>query len=252
MKKLKKLVVGNWKMNPLTLEEAKKIGRDVKKGVKNMRKTHTVMCPPFVYLSSLTGSVSNNLMLGTQNAHSEEFGAYTGEVSFSQIHQFKASCVIVGHSERRARGESDEEINKKVRSIVSDGMTAILCVGESVRDHHGEYLSFIKDQVLFGLRDVPKKLLDHMVIAYEPVWAIGAKSAMTPREIHEMYIFIKKILKENFGVLADGIRILYGGSVNPDNAGEIMKDGFVNGLLVGRDSVNPKNFIEIVKQVEKN
>lgn len=251
-KKIKKLVVGNWKMNPQTTEEAKKIARDVKRGVKNMKKTQTVMCPPFVYLPSLSGTVSNTLMLGTQDAFYEEFGAFTGEVSFSQIHQFKTSFVIVGHSERRFRGESNEEINKKVRVVVGAGMTAILCLGESVRDQHGDYLSFIREQIISGLKDISKKSVDHIVVAYEPVWAIGAKSAMTPREIHEMYIFIKKVLKEIFGPISEGIRILYGGSVNTENAGNIMKEGFVNGLLVGRDSINPKNFVEIVKQVEKN
>lgn len=252
MKKNKKLVVGNWKMNPQTVAEAKKLASDVKRGIKNVKKTQVVLCPPLVYLSSIMGSVSNNLLIGTQNVFYEEFGAYTGEVSFSQVHQFKTSFVIIGHSERRAMGENNDEINKKVRVVVGEGMTAILCVGESIRDNQGDYLSFVKEQIVSGLKDLNKKIVDHIVVAYEPVWAIGAREAMTPREIHEMYIFIKKVLRELYGTLSDGIRILYGGSVNVDNAEEIIKEGFVNGLLVGRDSINSKNFVEIIKKVDKN
>lgn len=247
---MKKLVVGNWKMNPQTVLEAKKIASTIKKGLKNIKKTHVVMCPPYIYLSPLSSLVSNSLLLGSQNSFYEKFGAFTGEVSFSQLHQFGVSYVIVGHSERRSMGENDKIVKKKVQSIVGEGMTAVLCVGEKTRDVHGEYLSFVREQVIFGMKDVSKKLLDHVVIAYEPLWAIGAKNAMTSSDIHEMFIFIKKVLREVYGPLADGIKILYGGSVNTENAEDIMKNGFVHGLLVGRDSVNPKNFVEIVKIVD--
>ena len=144
MKRTKKLVVGNWKMNPPTVLEAKKIANEVKRGVRNTKKVQVVICPPFVYFGTLANFSGNRLFLGAQDAFYEPIGHFTGEVSFSQLLDFNINFVILGHSERRAMGESDQTINKKVRVVVGDGMTAILCVGEKERDHHGEYLSVIK------------------------------------------------------------------------------------------------------------
>lgn len=250
MKKIKKLVVGNWKMNPHTATEAKKIANDVKNGMKTVRKTQVIMCPPYVYFSSLMGFTSTSVFLGSQNAFYENAGPFTGEISYNQIHQFKVSHVIVGHSERRALGETDEMVNKKVRSVVGEGMTAIVCIGEKSRDNHGDYFEFIKQQIISDLHDVSKRQLDHVVIAYEPVWTIGSNHAMTTRDIHEMSIFIRKVLRDIYGPLADVVKILYGGSVTKFNAGEIVRDGFVQGLLVGRESLKAKNFLEIIKIVD--
>ena len=254
MKKVKKLVVGNWKMNPISIEEAKDIVSGVKRAMNKVRKTEVVLCPPFVYTSLFNKSVTNNLFLGAQNANHETLGSFTGEVSHSQLSQFRVGFVIVGHSERRkpkeGAGESDDLINKKVRSVVSNGMTAIICVGESTRDHNGDYFGFIKNQILSALKDVPKKLLPHVVVAYEPIWAIGATEAMTPRDLHEMSIFIKKVLRDFGGPLADDVRILYGGAVDRVNAGTLVSEGNVSGLLVGRQSLNVKDFVEIIKLID--
>lgn len=250
MKKVKKLVVGNWKMNPQSLEEAKKIATSVKRAMRGVKKTNVVLCPPFVYLSSLTASVGNSLFLGAQNANSETLGSFTGEVSFAELSQFKVDYVILGHSERRKIGESDELINKKVRAVVGDGMTAIVCVGESSRDTNGDFYNFIKQQIVSDLKDVPKKLLDRIVIAYEPIWAVGAKFAVAPRELHEMSIFIKKVLKDLCGIASDSVRILYGGDVDRVNAETLVRDGNVSGLLIGRESLRVKDFIEIIKSVD--
>ncbi len=250
MKKIKKLIVGNWKMNPKSLIDAKKLARDVKRAMRNVKKTQVVVCPPYLYLSPLSSMPSNTFLLGSQDAFYEPSGSYTGEVSFAQLAQFKVSFVIVGHSERRKMGETDEVINKKVRAAVGEGMTAVVCVGEVVRDEQGEYLGYIKNQIHMALRDVSKKLLDHVVIAYEPVWAIGGTAAMTPSDVHEMSIFIQKTLHDMYGVLADSIRLLYGGSVTAENAGQIVHDGHVHGLLVGRDSLKAKDFITIIKTVD--
>lgn len=249
-KKQKKLIVGNWKMNPVSIAEAKSLAVGVKRGMKNIKKTNVVLCPPFVYISLLSGIPTNTLFLGAQNAHSEEFGSFTGEVSFNSLSQFKVGFVILGHSERRKMGETDEMINKKVRSVVGDGMTAIICVGESVRDNHGDYFGFIKNQILLALKDVPKKLLNHVVIAYEPIWAIGAKEAMTPRDLHEMSIYVKKVLRDFAGSLADDVRILYGGSVDRVNADSLVREGNVSGLLIGRQSLKAKDFVEIIKLID--
>lgn len=245
-------MVGNWKMNPESVLEAKKIAGDIKRNTRNVKKTQVVICPPFVYLPPLSGLICTTLFLGAQNAFHESLGSFTGEVSFSQLPQFKTSFVIVGHSERRMRGETDEMINKKVRSVVGDGMTVILCLGETIRDGHGDYLELIKHQLTTGLKDISKKLIDHVVIAYEPVWAIGAKEAMAPRDVHEVAIFIKKILRDMFGPLSDSVRVLYGGSVNEFNCKEIISGNFVHGFLVGRESLKPKNFVEIVKLTDEN
>lgn len=250
MKKVKKLVVGNWKMNPVSLEEARKIVGGVKRAIKNYRKTDVVFCPPFVYLSPIGNLMKGNLFLGAQNANSETAGPYTGEVGHMQLPQFGVKYVIVGHSERRKMGETDEVINKKVQSVVSLGVTAIVCVGESHRDSNGEYLDFIKQQIQKALKDVPKKSFGNIVIAYEPIWAIGAKESMSPRDLHEMSIFIKKVLKDTYSIVGDDVRIIYGGSVDRVNAGVLVKEGNVSGLLVGRQSLDSKDFVEIIKIVD--
>lgn len=254
MKKQKKLIVGNWKMNPTDVDEARDIVKAVKRASSKLKKSQVVVCPPHIYipLFSLSKSTARggNFALGAQNANAETLGSYTGEVSYSQLYQFGVRCVILGHSERRKMGETDEMINKKVKSVVNGGMTAIVCVGETKRDHNGDYLDVIKDQVLKCLNDVSKKLLENVVIAYEPVWAIGATEAMNPRELQEISIFIKKTLKDFFGIMAEDTRVIYGGSVDRVNADSLVRDGDVSGLLIGRESLNAKGFIEIMKLVD--
>ena len=158
--------------------------------------------------------------------------------------------VLVGHSERRKMGETDEIVNKKAKSAVNEGMTAVICIGEEKHDSQGEYLSVLRDQITLALKDISKKFIDHVIVAYEPIWAIGAKSSMNSRDIHETSIFIKKVLRDLYGISGDGVRILYGGAVGVDNAKSIVGDGFVDGLLVGRESLKAKSFVEIGKQVE--
>jgi triosephosphate isomerase len=250
MKKQKKLIVGNWKMFPERLDAARKIVTEVKRGILKVKKSNVVLCVPHVYLSVFSGISKGSLSLGAQNTNDLNSGSLTGEVSVSQIKQFNTKYVIAGHSERRKMGETDEQINKKVRSIIQYGMTVIFCVGESGRDHNGDYLDFIRDQIMSGLRGVEKKDLSQVVVAYEPVWAIGAKEAMQPRDIHEMSIFIKKVLRDMFGDYAESVSILYGGSVDKVNADSIVRDGGVSGLLIGRQSLVSKDFVEIIKLVD--
>ncbi len=250
MKKAKKLIVGNWKMNPQSLEEAKKITTSIKKIMRGIKKTDVVVCPPFVYFSSLMNSVGNSFFLGAQNANYEVLGPFTGEVSFSQLSQFKVEYIILGHSERRKMGESEELINRKVRAVVAGGMTAIICVGEGGRDVNGDFYNFIKDQIASAIKDIPKKLLGQIVIAYEPIWAVGASESVSVNDLHEMSIFIKKVLKDLCGIAGDGIKILYGGDVDRVNADTLVRDGNVSGLLIGRESLRAKDFIEIIKSVD--
>lgn len=251
MKKTKKLVVGNWKMYPERLDEAKKIVADVKRVMPKVRKTNVVLCPPFVYTPIFSGIKKGALHLGAQTTNAKPSGSLTGEVSVSQLEQFNVDYVIVGHSERRKMGESDKDVNEKLKSVIDYGMTAILCVGEETRDHNGDYLGVIKNQLSNCLSGVEKKFLGQVVVAYEPVWVIGGREAMTPRDVHEMTIYIKKVLRDIFGDLSSMVLVLYGGAVDKFNAESIVRDGDVSGLLIGRQSLASKDFVEIIKLVDK-
>lgn len=237
-------------MNPQSVSDAKEIAGEVKKAMKLFRKTDVVLCPPFVFLPPLSSIPKGSLFLGAQNAHHEVSGSFTGGVSFSQLYQFGVEYVIVGHSERRKAGESDELINKKIKSVINAKMTAVVCVGESVRDHNGEYFDFIKNQIISAFKDVSKKSVEKVVIAYEPIWAIGVKEAMNTRDLHEMSIFIKKVLKDLYGPFSEDVSIVYGGSVDKVNADSLIREGNVSGFLIGRESLKPKDFIEIIKSVD--
>lgn len=251
MKKVKKLIVGNWKMNPVEEYKARDIVKQVKKASDKLKRSEVVVCPPYLYLPLFAKAKGKNFKMGSQNAHHELSGSFTGEVSFSQLYQFGVRFVIIGHSERRKMGETDEMVNNKVKSVVNSGMSAIICVGESARDTNGDYLDLIKNQIRNALNDVPKKLLGNIVIAYEPIWAIGAKEAMSPRDLHEMTIYIKKVLNDTFGFVSEDVRIVYGGSVDKVNADALIQEGNVSGFLVGRQSLVPKDFVEIMKLVDE-
>ena len=252
----RKIIVGNWKMNPTTLAEAQKIFNTLKRAAGRMKTTSVVMCPPMAYVGKFAAGKINSrakpvVGLGTQNVFSESQGAYTGEVSAPMLKDLGVSHIIIGHSERRAMGETDEMISKKVLAALEAGIHPIVCVGEAVRDAHALYLDTLKNQIKNSLANVPKKLLNQIIVAYEPVWAIGAKEAMDSATIEEMTIFIKKVLSD-IGTHDTGIStpILYGGSVNFRNAPDVMSRGKVDGLLVGRESVNIPGFIELLKAVD--
>lgn len=249
MSKKKKLLVGNWKMNPETLDTAKSIVASVKRGMKKVTKTELVICPPFPFLSSLKVT-DKNISLGAQDVFWERAGSFTGEVGLPMLDDVGVASVIIGHSERRAMGETDDMVNKKVKIALSSGMRVILCIGEKERDSQGHFLALIKNQIVGALAKVDKKYILDLIVAYEPVWAIGKsdQDAMKGDSMHEMTIYIKKILSEMFGQdIGKTVPVLYGGSVSTANAEDIVKNGRVDGLLVGRQSLNPKEFIEIAQ-----
>ena len=219
-------------MNPLTLKEAEKLFSGVAKGMSSIKKTEVVICPPFLYLERLKKIRTSKIKLGAQDSFWGEVGAYTGEVSGEMLYNVGVRYVILGHSERRTIGENNQDINKKIKGALTSSLVPILCVGESVRDEEHSYFNLVKTQLEECLIGISKNSISKVIIAYEPVWAIGASSAMSPRDIHEMAIYIKKVLREMYGTLGDGVRILYGGAVGLENAGEIVRDGFVCGLLV--------------------
>lgn len=239
-------------MNPASYSEALKIFNSIKRFSDKLNSTDIVLCPPFIYQQPfIKKNKDNKVLIGAQNVFSEEQGAFTGEISVKMLKDIGITHVIVGHSERRSKGETDEDIAKKSHLLLDAGMYSIVCIGEKERDANGNYLNFIKEQIKNSLSKVTKKTVNKLIIAYEPIWAIGAKEAMGPADILEMTLFIKKVISDMFGqseVL--NVPILYGGSVNFKNAGDIIRQGQVNGLLVGRESVNPIGFIELLKAVD--
>ena len=246
------LIVGNWKMNPATLEDAKRIARKTRKAASMLAHTDVAICSPFVYISACASKRSPKIpYIGAQSVSYEEGGPFTGEVSASMLHDLGVEYVIAGHSEERKRGDTDASISKRVKAVVENGMTAILCVGELVRDEGGVYLETLKEQIKNSLADIPANHAKDIILAYEPVWAVGAKEPMVPEQIYEMSLFVKKSFADVFGPDAGmKVKVLYGGAVNFRNAADILNIGKVNGLLVGRESVNPVGFIELLKAVD--
>jgi len=252
---MKKIIIANWKMNPSSAKEAERILNGVKKTAVRLKKTQVAVCPPFIYFNNLRKIIgkSANLSLGAQNAFWEIEGAFTGEVSPEMIKNYGGSYVLLGHSERRTLGETDEVVSRKTLACLKTGLKTIVCVGEKVRDEQGDYLVFLKDEIRNSLNKIQKRFLRNLIIAYEPIWAIGKKDteAMSPADIHEATIYIKKILSEIYGQeSALAVPILYGGSVGGGNTGEIIKNGGVDGLLVGHQSLKPGNFSEILMSAE--
>ncbi|MEK7478174.1 MAG: triose-phosphate isomerase [Patescibacteria group bacterium] len=252
----RKLIVGNWKMNPTSAEDAKKIFRQIAAKVAPSKKVITVICPPAVYLAPLA-QVKKNVVLGTQDIFYEREGAFTGFISASMVKNFGVEYIIVGHSERRKAGlpagqagETDELINLKVKAVLKEGLKVILCVGEVEHDENGHYLTVIKKQLEAGLAGVPKNFFANVIIAHEPIWAIGAaaKGADTPENFQHNKLFIRKILSGIAGKkIALAAPVLYGGSVGVKNAESFLTEGDADGLLIGRTSLVPEDFVQIIK-----
>lgn len=250
-----RIVVGNWKMNPLTLKEAEKLFSGLVKNVSDIKKTEIVVCPPFVYLEKIKSANSRNkkISFGAQDAFWGDAGAFTGEISAEMLYGVGARYVILGHSERRMLGETNSDINKKIKASLVAGVRPILCVGESVRDENHDYFNLIKTQLEESLSGVSKNSVAKMIIAYEPVWAISTtpdRRDATADDCREMVIFIRKVLFDKFGKDISLMRIVYGGSVSEKSSEDFLKNGEVDGLLVGRASLDAKKFGTIVKTCE--
>jgi triosephosphate isomerase (TIM) len=248
--KKRNLVVANWKMNPESLEEAKKLFNLARNTAKGLKNTDVVICTPFPFLYPLVKLNSpKNIFLGSQDVGSERKGAFTGEVSAEMLKDLGVKYTIIGHSERRAMGETGEAIKKKLQMAFDAGLTPILCIGEKTRDKDGGHLSLIKSQIKESLTGLSKKYLVGIIIAYEPVWAIGKsyREAMNPTDVHEMTLLIKKALSELFGAdIAGGCKIIYGASIEMEDAAAIIGYGNVEGFLVGHASLLPE-FSDILK-----
>ena len=243
------LIVGNWKMAPGSAREARALLSAVKKAAR-LSRAHIIVCPPFPFLSMLSGDAkTGKVLLGAQNLSAEKLGAHTGDVSARMLSSLGVRYVIVGHSERRAKGESAADVARKTLAALEAKLTPIVCVGEKERDEHARYFEELSKQIRVSLADISRRDAEKIIIAYEPVWAIGAqaKSSDTPESTEEMALFVRKTLADLFGEkVARTIPILYGGSVSEKNAGDFLSRGGVQGLLVGRASQNAKSFSSII------
>ena len=251
MSKNKKLIIANWKLNPETLKDAKKLFADIKKTASKTQKVQTVICPPSVYITELNKMYSGHrIEVGAQDVFWENKGSYTGELSPTVLKSVGAKYVIIGHSERRVLGESNADVNKKMIAALKAGLNVVLCIGESKRDSQALYLKFLKEEIESALSGVPRNHLKNLIITYEPIWAIGKTEddAVSPHQMHEMYIFIKKILTEIYTKnIAFSVPIIYGGSAEPDNVEKLLADGEIDGFLVGHASLKAGQFNEILK-----
>lgn len=247
----KHVVAGNWKMFK-TRDEAQATVREVVGLVGNIQNVDIVVCPPFTALGAveevLTGSV---VQLGAQNVHWQDEGAFTGEVSVSMLADYGCSHVIIGHSERRHYfQESDEVIQDKLEKVFSTELTPILCIGESLEAREADRVQeVIPSQLERALRELTDPQTSRIIIAYEPVWAIGTGRTATPELAEKVHFLIRSWLSDHSSVgVADQVRILYGGSVTPENAGQLIEQENIDGFLVGGASLDAPSFAKIVQQ----
>lgn len=243
---VKKIIAGNWKTNPNDPKTAKKLFVDINKNLRKYKNSEVVICPP-PFFQSLFYGLKGIAVLGAQDIGLESVGSFTGTLSPRHLKSLGVKYGIVGHSESRKRGEEDVLISKKILSLLSEGIIPILCVGESKRDTSGEFFKFIKNQLSVGLSRVPENKLSKVVIAYEPLWAIGsgALREATVDEAREMSLFIKKTVKEVFGSERVS-KVLYGGSVDEVNAEKFLEVNAIDGVLVGRASLDYRKFLKII------
>jgi triosephosphate isomerase len=247
---MKTIVVANWKMNPETFLEAKALFDGTRKATDTARNVSVVIAPPLIFLRELTGQYrGKKIEFAAQNGYFEKTGAYTGEISLAQIKDAGASYVIVGHGERRAMGETNEDTRKKIAAAVNLKMTPILCVGEKERVKDGGHFEIVREQLNVGLMDVPPTKLRQVMVMYEPLWAVGSGTPVAPRDMHEMSIFIKKVVVEKFGEVGHTMRILYGGSVTHENARAMIDEAGVQGFIVGGASLDIVKFTSLLKSL---
>jgi triosephosphate isomerase len=246
----KKFVAGNWKMYT-TLASAQKLAKEIVDGLGSDERVTVAVCPPFPYLAQV-GQIlkGSHVGLGAQNMYPEKEGAFTGEVSPAMLLDVGCKYVIIGHSERRHKlGESDAFLNQKVKAGLAAGLNVIFCVGETLEEREANQTESVLDrQVSQGLAGVATETLAHLVIAYEPVWAIGTGKNATPPQAQEAHAFIRRRVGQIFGEkTAQTLPIQYGGSVKPENAASLLGQPDVDGALVGGASLKADQFLAIVR-----
>jgi len=243
-----KFIVANWKMNPVSLKEADSIARTVKNGIKKSENINVVVCPPYFYIPSIKNG--KYFDIGVQDIFWEDSGAYTGEISSKMARDLGVNYAIIGHSERRIYlGETDKIVNLKLNSALKNGLKPILCVGESQKERNEEKAGdVIAGEIEKGLAGVPSGyLVRDLIVAYEPIWAIGTGNTPTSDDIMSMALLIRKVISKLYDrKTADNLPIIYGGSVNSQNALDFVDKAGMDGLLVGGASLNASEFVRIV------
>lgn len=243
------LIAGNWKMY-MTTAEAVALVKHLQSLLQGSDEVEIAVCPPFTVLASVGKALEGSrILLGAQNMHWEKEGAYTGEVSPVMLADVGCRYVILGHSERRQYfGETDLHVNRKIRAAMEQSITPILCIGETlVEREDGRTLQVVEAQLLGGLSGIPALGGHEIAVAYEPVWAIGTGHTATPEQAAEVHSCIRRCLIELWGEPARTIRILYGGSVKPDNVDALMAEPEIDGALVGGASLKADSFARIVR-----
>jgi triosephosphate isomerase len=247
----KNVIAGNWKMNN-DLSESQNLITRLTSGLSNLKiNCDVIICPPYTSLSEANSLIKNTIVkLGAQNVYHEDNGAYTGEISPLMLKSVGCEYVIIGHSERRTIfKESNETINKKIKKALEHGLKVIFCIGETLDEREKNITNdVVKKQVIEGLLDIDEKAISNMIIAYEPVWAIGTGRNATPQQAQDVHKFIRKLIEDKYSSgIADDLTIQYGGSVKPDNARELLSQPDIDGALVGGACLKAESFIDIIK-----
>lgn len=249
-KRQQPLLVGNWKMNPETRTQAREIVKSLCTAAAKHPEVTIVVAPPAVFLSELTLKLRGPLRLGVQTVHEKPKGAYTGSISLPMCAEFGVTYAILGHSERRRTGETDQIVAGSIVACLQKKVTPIICVGETERDTQANFYPFVEKQLEASLAGVSKTRIKDVVIAYEPVWSIGTGATPTLEEVEEMRLYIYKVIAALYsGKSAARVRIIYGGSVSEKNAGQLYQGTGIAGFLVGGASLNPAEFKSIINAV---
>ncbi|MFX0076766.1 MAG: triose-phosphate isomerase [Candidatus Hermodarchaeota archaeon] len=250
------IIGGNWKMNRGTPSEAIEMLKDLIPRVKKINDVDIVIAPPFTALEASLKTVKNtNIMIGAQNMHYEDKGAFTGEVSPVFIKNLGCKYVVLGHSERRdIFNEDDDLVNKKLKKALNSDLIPIVCIGEHLEERESEKTKdIIEKQFNSTFKDLESEEFRRVVIAYEPIWAIGTGKTATPEQAEEIHIFIRELIANVYEKnTAETVRIQYGGSIKPTNAKEIFKKENIDGGLVGGASLQSQSFYEIIKAAEES
>jgi triosephosphate isomerase len=245
------IIAGNWKMNGL-LKDARDLASGLRKELgDNAGGPEVLVCPPFLALETVRQALDGSpIKLGAQDVHWEAKGAFTGELSTAMLKEVGVGAVLLGHSERRhVMGETNDMINRKVKACRAAGLLPIVCIGELLEERNmGVTREVVERQISKGLEGLTPEEVAKLVLAYEPVWAIGTGKTATPRQAEEVHHYVRKLITQKSGeAVGQGIRILYGGSVSPDNVKELMSEEDIDGALVGGASLKVDSFLKIVR-----
>ncbi len=248
------IIAGNWKMHK-TNAEARQLANQIKMKATDIRQAGIILCPPFTALAAVYETIKDTgIGLGAQNMFWEKEGAFTGEISAGMIKSAGAGYVIIGHSERRQYfGETDETVNKKIKAALENGLNPIVCVGESLQQREENITrEVVTRQIKGALAGLKPADMQHIIVAYEPIWAIGTGKTATPQQAEEVHGQIRTVLTEMFGQeVAEQVIIQYGGSVKPENARELLSQPNIDGALVGGASLKADSFAGIFQTAEQ-